>query len=250
MLSALLEVVIGIEARAGWRKQYHVAGSRGGPGGEHRRPRAYRRLRSSAASPPSTPSLAARAAATSVSLASPKNTSARQRPQSSRNIVVERQMLLATSQQQHDRLRERAHSGERPLRRRRDAIVVIGDAVDLADELQSVRHRLELADRRRNRIASKCRRPTPQPSPPARSTRCAGLCSGISAVGTTSLSPAAVAPDDRLVAEQRRRSRQVRAVAEEDDLARAPRPPASATPRCRSRAPRRRPASDSAGCCA
>jgi len=35
MLSALLEIVIGIEACAGWGKQYHIAGSRGRLGDRH-----------------------------------------------------------------------------------------------------------------------------------------------------------------------------------------------------------------------
>ena len=35
MLSALLEIVIGIEACAGWGKQYHIAVSRGRLGDRH-----------------------------------------------------------------------------------------------------------------------------------------------------------------------------------------------------------------------
>ena len=53
--------------------------------------------------------------------------------------LVQRQILLAAAQQQHDGLVEGAQGRQRALRRRGDAVVVVGDALNVRNELEAVR---------------------------------------------------------------------------------------------------------------
>ena len=173
MLSALLEVVISIEAGAGRRKQYYIAGSRGGAGGRHG---VVERIDDFDVR--------------SLLLVDGGAGRPRRRNQRLPCLAEEHQRstppaeLARTSRPAADASRvlpaaarcgsvERAYSGERPLRRRGDAVVVIGDAVDAGDELQAMRHGVEAAHRRARWRRRRCRRRRPPPSPPARSARCA-----------------------------------------------------------------------------
>ena len=129
MLAAALEVVVGV-----------VAVCRRGRGARRRRLARDLVRRSTASSrrrmrgqPGRSRGFGSRSRASCrTAAASPKRTMPRQRGERLGGQLVQREVLVAPAEQQHDRLCKGAEAGQRALRGRGDGVVVVLRAVDLA----------------------------------------------------------------------------------------------------------------------